>query len=125
MDVLRFRRRRVEKDGGWGSLPQEAGQATGVVVVAVTEHHSVQSSQGDAKGFRIVPENPALAGVEQNPLSVGLDQQRQAVFGQEPGHGDVVVGQHGDPQVLDHRETSVRSVSGWLIDSPFSGDRDA
>ncbi len=43
-----------------------------------------------------------LGNFSRVPKSIGLDQQRQPVFGQHADRTNGVISQHGDPQMFDH-----------------------
>ena len=74
--------------------------------MTVTQDDGVESRKANAQCIRIATQHFALAGVEENPPVVGLDQHRQPMFGEHVGGGNVVVRQHGDSQPLDHRGAS-------------------
>lgn len=84
-----------------------------MVVVAVTQDDGIESGKTKAQRVRIATQHFALAGVEQNPPVVGLDQYREVVLSEQLWRGDVVVRQDGDLQTLDHRDTPTPLGSKW------------
>src|SRR5437879_13852079 len=62
-----------------GVYGQEVVQACRVVAVTVRDDHEIDGAQIDAQGADILGEDiRVIAGVEENPLSVVLDDPREA-----------------------------------------------
>lgn len=45
-----------------------------VIEVTVTDHDGVKRSEGAAKGSGVLQEDISLAGIEEEPVSIRLDQ---------------------------------------------------
>lgn len=73
----------MDVDGGLAKAWQGRQQATGMIVMSMTEHDCIGGRQIDPELAGVVDQGHALAGIKKNALFAALNPEGQAVFSQQ------------------------------------------